>query len=116
MPTPQLAAVEQRLDFTGEQIPGRTTDRSSPLFVVLAGLVSLPSLAEAVASVYREVVYGGVVINACGNNLQIHNDHRLPGEVLVVRCGQDVGIYRSKDVAVPELVKALVDAGSKAKS
>jgi hypothetical protein len=108
MPTPQHAAVSERLDFSGkttfEQDPNH---RGTPLFVVLAGLAYLPSVVEAVVSVYRQVVYGGVIINVCGEKLEIHNDRAIPGEVIVVRCGPKVVIYRSTDVQGADLKKAI---------
>jgi hypothetical protein len=113
VPTPQLAAVEERLDFTGDRIPERTPDRSPPLFIILAGLVSLPSLAEAIALVYRELIYGGVIIDACGEKLEIHNDHALPGEVVLVRCGKDIVLHRWEDLHPPELVQAILETGTK---
>jgi hypothetical protein len=108
MPTPLHAAVSERLDFSGnttfEQDPNH---RGTPLFVVLAGLAYLPSVVEAVVSVYRQVVYGGLIINVCGEKLEIHNDRAIPGgEVIVVRCGH-VEVYRSTDVQGADLQKAL---------
>jgi hypothetical protein len=113
MPTPQLATVNEHLQFSGKQTFEQDPNHlGTPLFVVLAGLAYLPSIVESVVSVYRQVVYGGVIIDVCGDKLEIRNDRAIPGEVIVVRCGPSVVLYRSADVKPEDLLKVLLQGKS----
>ena len=64
-------------------------------------------MVDAVITVYREVVFGGVVIDACNDKLEIYNDRAIPGKVMVVRCAEKVALYISGDVKAPDLLKVL---------
>jgi hypothetical protein len=66
---------------------------------------------DAIISLYREVVYGGVVIDACNNRLEIHNDHSIPGKVMVVRCAEKLTpLYIGANVQSADLIKVLSNA------
>jgi hypothetical protein len=115
VPEAQLHKVKRHLDFHGDTTPGPIDDRSRglPLFYILVGLASLPSIVDAIVATYRDMFLSGIIIDACGEKLEIRNDPTLPVAVVVVRCRQNVEIYRSGDVKSPDLLKAIVEAGAK---
>jgi hypothetical protein len=110
VPTPQLADVQERLALPAQPVPSKDGTRGPPLFYLLAGAAALPSVVDAIISVYREVVYGGVVIDACNNRMEIHNDRSIPGKIMVVRCAEKLALYAAADVQSTDLIKVLSDA------
>jgi hypothetical protein len=88
VPEPQLSAVENKLAFVGER--HREQERGPAVFMVLVGLASLPSLADAIVSVYDKVKGCGVVIDACGQKLEINQTCTISGAVKVVFCPDKV--------------------------
>jgi hypothetical protein len=111
VPTPQLTDVQKRLVLPAQPAPSEDNSRGPPLFYLLAGGAALPSVVDAIISLYREVVYGGVVIDACTNRLEIHNDHSIPGKVMVVRCAEKLTpLYIGANVQSADLIKVLSNA------
>lgn len=110
IPAPQLTDVQERLALPAQPVASKDGTRGPPLFYLLAGAATLPSVVDAIISVYREVIYGGVVIDACNDRMEIHNDRSIPGKVMVVRCADKVVVYASADVKSPDLTKVLSNA------
>jgi hypothetical protein len=110
IPAPQLADVQERLALPAQPLASNDGTRGPPLFYLLAGAATLPSVVDAIIVVYREVVYGGVVIDACNDRIEIHNDRSIPGKVMVVRCAEKLALYVAADVQSPDLIKVLSDA------
>ena len=111
VPAPQLADVQERLALPAQPVPSKDDTRGPPLFYLLAGAAALPSVVDAIISLYREVIYGGVVIDACNDRLEIHNDRSIPGKVMVVRCAEKLTpLYVAADVQSADLIKVLSDA------
>jgi len=108
VPTPQLTDVQERLALPAQPLPSEDNSRGPPLFYLLAGAAALPSVVDAIILLYREVVYGGVVIDACNDRLEIHNDRAIPGKVMVVRCAEKLTpLYIADQVQPADLIKVL---------
>ena len=74
---------------------------------VFAGAVLLPYLANAILALRREMVYGGLIIDARGSQIILKNDKRLDGGVIVVtRSGHVAMTYNSQGMK-----RASVEAG-----
>jgi hypothetical protein len=110
IPAPQMADVQAHLALPAQPIASKDGTRGPPLFYLLAGAAALPSVVDAIISVYRDVIYGGVVIDACNDQIEIHNDRSIPGKVMVVRCAEKLALYAAADVHPPDLIKVLSDA------
>lgn len=112
VPRNQVTTIRETLDFNGTVTPhGNSTShtRGLPLLVIFAGIVSLSSLANALASVYRDIRYGGVVVSAHDGKLEINNDPRLSGGTMIVY-GDGVEVFHAtpeRDVDPSELLKSL---------
>jgi hypothetical protein len=113
VPRHQVATIRETLDFDGSVTPdgnSRANTRALPLLFVFAGIVSLSSLASALASIYRDVRYGGVVVTARDGRLEINNDPRLSGGTMIVYGADGVAVYRAapdSDVDPNQLLKTL---------
>jgi hypothetical protein len=117
LPTFQKDVVLSILDLEGsvlsmEDAPAGSKGeyRGSDLFVLLKGIASLPNLADAAIAAHRNEMVGGVVINACGDELVIRNDQALPREIVVLACGKnnDVEIFfRESNPTQSRLVEAV---------
>ena len=112
VPRNQVPTIRETLDFNGTVTPtGNSTNntRALPLLFIFAGIVSLSSLANALASVYRDIRYGGVVVMARDGRLEINNDPRLSGGTMIVY-GDGVEVLRAtpeRDLDPSELLKSL---------
>lgn len=112
VPRNQVPAIRETLDFNGtvtpdSHSPGNT--RGLPLLFIFAGIVSLSSLANALASVYRDLRYGGVVVSARDGRIEINNDPRLSGGTMIVY-GDGVEVFHAtpeREVDPSELLKSL---------
>jgi hypothetical protein len=119
VPRGQATTIRETLDFKGEVTPDRSTNQDAkglPLLLIFAGIASLPSLAAALAAVYKDVRYGGVVVKARGGNLEITNDPRLSGGTMVVYGDNGVEVYqasREKEVDTNDLLKSLAEVAAK---
>jgi hypothetical protein len=110
VPAPQLADVQERLALPAQPVPSKDDTRGPPLFYLLAGAAALPSIVDAIISAYREVVYGGLVVDACNDRLEIHNDRSIPGKVMVVHCAEKLVLYTAANPQSSDLIKVLSDA------
>lgn len=112
VPRNQAATIRETLDFNGTVTPGgnpTNNTRALPLLFIFAGIASLSSLATALASVYRDIRYGGVVVTARDGRLEINNDPRLSGGTMIVY-GDGVEVLRAtpeRDIDPSELLKSL---------
>ena len=106
-----LSLLDSDLDSEPEMklVPPEDHDVRGASMILLVGMVSLPYLAEALIAAHRDVMLGGVVIDACDGELAIRNDQALPGEMVVVRCGDDVETWRARNPTSSELVTTLVE-------
>lgn len=112
VPRNQVSNLRQTLDFNGTVTPSGVSNntRALPLLFLFAGIVSLSSLATALASVYRDIRYGGVVVTARDGRLEISNDPRLSGGTMIVYGGDGVAVYRAapdSEVDPNQLLKTL---------
>ena len=70
---------------------------------------ALPYLADSLLAVYRKARYGGMVIDARGEELTIEFDPRLGGKMILR--GDDVRVIEVDEVADPsDLLDALIRA------
>src|SRR5437763_9342029 len=82
VPRNQVPAVRDTLDFSGTVTPDATSapnTRALPLLFIFIGVASIPSLVSTLASVYKDIRYGGVVVTARDGRFQIMNDPHLSG-------------------------------------
>jgi hypothetical protein len=80
-----------------------------PLFYIFVAVVTLPYLADSLLAVYRKARYGGMVIDARGEELTIEFDPRLGGKMILR--GDDVRVIEVDEVADPsDLLDALIRA------
>jgi hypothetical protein len=59
-----------------------------PVFLIVAGVLTLPALYDAIHEMVRETVYGGVIIDLRTSPPTVTNDKRVPGG-LVQRINPD---------------------------
>ena len=59
-------------------------DLKAPPLVMLAGVALLPAVANALVAAYRNLVYGGLVIEVKDGELLIRSDRRLPYGTVVI--------------------------------
>jgi hypothetical protein len=74
-------------------VPSDDLDLKAPPLVILAGIALLPSIANALIVAYRNLLYGGIIVEMEGDHLVIRTDRRLPYGTLIVRDGE-VSVYR----------------------
>lgn len=93
VPVAHKETVEQSLRYEGTVEP--ETDKKGVMVFVFVGIVLLPYLAKSVLELMREIEHGGVIVDACGSELEIQTDKRMPHGMVVVRnCkDQDVKVY-----------------------
>jgi hypothetical protein len=111
LPNSDAKPLARRLGISDKNIspaPGTETDRGVPIVVIIVGIVALVVLVKEIIAIYRDLKYGGLVIEDRGKRLVIRNDPRLPGRVIVVKDKRGVAIHELKgDISASELLKAL---------
>lgn len=113
VPREQVQTVRDELNFEGKITPDLTTiedDRGLPLIYILIGLVTLSSLAKTLLDIYKEVEYGGVLIQRNNKGeLEIQNNPALSSGTIIIDQGDDVKIvFEEKDKPQTiELIEAL---------
>jgi hypothetical protein len=114
VPHDQSVKVQKSLHFDGDVKPDQSTkeDTKSPaLIYILTGVVSLDILVGTLLNAYKELRYGGLVVRrGKSGSLEIENDSRLSGGMIVVDKGgsSDPEIFRVQDKPQgPELLKAI---------
>ncbi len=103
-----IETVRDNLVFEGE-IEIEKDQKGLPLVFVFVGVVLLPYLADAVLALRRDMVYGGLLIDARGPEVVIENDQRIDGGTIVVVTAEGTEIYYREDIRDPsELISALL--------
>jgi hypothetical protein len=107
VPIAHRDAVQRNLLFEGS-ITSAEDEKGIPLVFIFAGVVLLPDLVHAVLELRREIVYGGLVIDTRGPEIEIKNDKRLPSGVIVIVTSSGTEIYERDQFADPsELIATL---------
>ncbi len=107
VPIAHRETVQRNLLFEGS-IKSAKGEKGVPLVFIFAGAVLLPYLADAVLALRREIVYGGLVIDTRGPEIEIKNDKRLDGGVIMVVKPSGTEFYERDQFPDPsELVAAL---------
>jgi hypothetical protein len=113
IPQGQLKRVQDRLrDFDGE-ITGDPLvpedARGLPVIYLLVGTTFVSYLADALMAVYRDIKYGGLIIQAKPNGeFDIQNDRRLAGSTIIVKTPDGVEFYRTRSAQTStELIDVL---------
>lgn len=83
VPVAYRATVENNLEFVGDVV-AEEDGKGVPWVVVFVGLALLGHLADAVMELQREMRYGGIVIDTRGAKIEITNDKRLDGGLIVI--------------------------------
>lgn len=106
--TAHFESVRDTLHFDGE-ITTEMDQKGIPLVFVFVGVVLIPYLADAVLALRRDMVYGGLVIDARAAEIVIENDPRLDGGTIVVVTAQGTKIYDREEIGNPsDLIAALL--------
>ncbi len=61
------------------------------------GVVLLPYLAKSILELMRQVEHGGVIIDACGPEIEVETDKRMPNGMVVVRSCKDTDVKVLRD-------------------
>ena len=111
IPNENYGRIKNTLNFSGEERPlSDPSDRAAPLVVVLAGTALLPDLANPLLSVYRDVRYGGIVIEDHDGHLDIRNDPRIRGGVIIFRNKDGVTVHEiTQSSTSSDLISSLKD-------
>ena len=108
--------VSERLGLSDKNItaaPNSETDRGLPIIVIIIGVVALIALVKEIINVYRDLKYGGLIVQDKGGELVIKNDPRLPGHVIIVKDRRGVTIHElSGELTTGDVLKALPAAKS----
>jgi hypothetical protein len=87
--------LEQAVEATGFPLDKVIGDESLgadtkglPLVYVIAGLLSLPTLAQGLVNVYKDFVYGSTIVDASGKELKISHDPKGSADVVILK-GKD---------------------------
>lgn len=111
MPRRYGSAAAKHLRVGPESIrrsPNDDDSRGGPLLVIIAGVIALVWLAEAILRLRREIRYGGIIVEDRGTRLRIRNDPRLPGRVIIIKDKNGVTVKElSGGVTTGELINAL---------
>lgn len=110
VPKAHFKTVQDELKFNGD-ITHDNDAKGLPLVYIFAGAVLLPYLAKAVLALRRQMVYGGVVIDARGEKIDIQTDKSLPGGAIVVVTTSGANFYEPNEIESPAM---LTDILSKA--
>lgn len=101
---------------TVRRSPNDEGSRGGPLLVVIAGVIALVWLAQAIIRLRREIRYGGIIVQDNGRRLSIRNDPRLPGNLIVIRDRNGVTIRElGGNVTTDELIRFLPRNGGNAR-
>lgn len=107
VPIAHRGTVQRNLLFEGSITPAKD-EKGIPLVFIFVGVVLLPDLVHALLELRREIVYGGLVIDIRGPEIEIKNDKRLGGGFIVVVTPSGTKIYERDQFADPsELIATL---------
>lgn len=84
----QLGAAVERVTT----VPDGSNDRAAPLLAIIVGATALTLLAEAIVSNYRDIRYGGIIVEDSGKHLSIRTDARLPARVIIIKDKRGVAV------------------------
>lgn len=89
--------------------PNADAGRGGPILVIIIAAVLLITLARSIVAVYRDIRYGGLIIQDTDRGLLIRHDRRIPGHVVIIRDRNGVTIreLRGGEVNVRDLVPIL---------
>lgn len=114
VPTVHKQTVEQNLQFQGTIEPEK--EKKGVWVFVFAGVVLIPYLAKSILEIMRQVEHGGMVVDACGRDIQIETNKNMPlGMVIVRSCSDaDVKVYHDQIEGPSQLAQIIEKArGSK---
>lgn len=107
VPIVHKETVERELRFEGV-VTEEKDNRGIPLMFVFVGVALLPDLVGAIYKLIWDMVHGGVVIDARGEEIEVDTDKSLTGGLIVVRTLEGTQIYKRDEVNTAELVAALM--------
>ena len=96
VPVVHKRTVEESLRYQGEI--EREKDKKGALVFVFVGVVLLPYLAKSILELMRQIEHGGVIVDACGPEIEVETDKRMPYDMVIVRSCKDtdVKVYRDQ--------------------
>ena len=92
VPVAYVDTVRQNLRFQGS-VEKEANEKGVGLVFIFVGAVLLPYLADAVLALRRDIVYGGIVIDTRGPEIEIKNDKRLDSGMIVVISPSGTKLY-----------------------
>jgi hypothetical protein len=88
--------------------PDGSNDRAAPLLAIIVGAAALTVIADAIMSNYRDIRYGGLIVEDSGKHLSIRTDARLPARVIIIKDKRGVAVRElSGQASAKELVESL---------
>lgn len=113
VPREEVEDLRERLAFEGETIPDETTidgTRGLPAIYILVGAVALALLSSSLVDGYRDVKYGGIIIDARGEELLIKSEVSFPSDkIVIVAPDGELQVHQADDsVDFGELVRAVL--------
>ena len=100
MPRELVAVIKKKFGSSGAIEPksGQSVDtKALPLIYIVAGLISLPSLIEAITDAIRDIRCGGVVIIPGNGDLRISCEPKIQSGTVVIYDKSKVDIIKISD-------------------
>jgi hypothetical protein len=90
VPVAHLETVQQSLSYEGRI--EREKDTKGAWVFVFVGVALLPYVAKSILELMRQVEHGGVIIDACGPEVEIDTNKQMPHGMIIVRNCKDVDL------------------------
>ncbi|MDF0584171.1 hypothetical protein [Bradyrhizobium yuanmingense] len=94
---------------TAKELVARTpAGRAAPVVLIIVGAIAAINISKLLIQLVRATYYGGVVIDARGNTIQISNDVKIPaGLVIVLARDGTKATFKESDITT-DLVNAVL--------
>ena len=108
LPRRYAAGVASQLGVPRSQIrpsPHSDASRGGGVLVIIVATVLAIALARTIVSIYRDLRYGGLIIQDTPRGLYVRHDRRLPGNIVIIRDrnGTTVRVLRDSEVNLRDL-------------
>jgi hypothetical protein len=117
VPQSALQAAINSSHFEGTIKPGPNTpqDKAVPVLVILAGVVAISYLADALVTVAKSIAYGGTIIDATVTPISIKHDTAMRAGTIVIFTANTPPTFidSSNADAASQLLKILREANFK---
>lgn len=80
--------------------PETDATRGGPVIVIIIAALLLVALARALVAFYRDVRYGGLIVQDTERGFSIRYDRRIPDHVIIIRDRNGVTVHELRDEQV----------------